>query len=122
MKKLIVFAALILVFASCERDLVFDTISVTPPELHVLVSDADGNKLSGATVTIYKSADNATNNTDAIATVSTDIDGKAVFTEEELKEPGIFFVKAESNDISVIKETPYMLLNDGHTYVNITLQ
>ncbi|MBN1986303.1 MAG: hypothetical protein JW761_08365 [Prolixibacteraceae bacterium] len=122
MKKLIVFVALILFFASCERDLVFDTISVTPPELHVLVSDPDGNKLSGATVTIYKSADNATNNTDAIATVSTDTDGKAVFTEEELKEPGIFFVKAETNDISVIKETPYMLLNDGHTYVNIILQ
>ncbi len=123
MKKLILFASIILFFfASCDRDMVFDTISVTSPELHVFVRNVDGNAVNGATVTIFKSMDDLTNSSNQIASANTDNEGKAVFTKNELKDPGKFYVKAVSNDLSASKETPYMLLNDGHTYVNITLQ
>ncbi len=122
MKKIIAFTAIILFFASCDRSFEFDTISVTSPELHVFVTDAGGSKLSGATVTIYKSMDSATQGSNPLASESTDNEGKAVFTEEDLADPGKFFVKAEKNGVSTIKETPYLLLNDGHTYFNITIQ
>ena len=122
MKKLIAFASIILFFfASCDRDMVFDTISVTPPELHVFVWNASGNAVNGATVTVYKSMDDLNNGTNQLVSVTTGSDGKAVFTKDDLKEPGRFYLKAVSNDLTANKETPYMLLNDGHTYLNITL-
>lgn len=123
MKKLIAFASIILFFfASCDRDMVFDTISVTPPELHVFVWNANGNAVNGATVTVYKSMDDLNNGTNQLISATTGSDGKAVFTKNDLKEPGKFYVKAVSNDVTANKETPYLLLNDGHTYLNITLQ
>lgn len=122
MKKLIAFASIILFFfASCDRDMVFDTISVTPPELHVFVWNASEDAVNGATVTVYKSMDDLNNGTNQLVSVTTGSDGKAVFTKDDLKEPGRFYLKAVSNDLTANKETPYMLLNDGHTYLNITL-
>lgn len=122
MNRLIAFAAVILMLMSCERDMVFDTISVTEPELHVIVKDVDGNTLSGVAVSIYKTMDDLNNGTGVLGTSSTDNNGKAVFTESQLEEPGKFYVKAESNSLTASAETPYLLLNDGHTYFNITLQ
>lgn len=122
MKKLIAFASIILFFlASCDRDMVFDTISVTPPELHVFVWSANGNAVNGATVTVYKSMDDLNNGANQLSSATTGSEGKAVFTKDNLKEPGRFYVKAVSNDLTANKETPFMLLNDGHTYLNITL-
>lgn len=122
MKKILAFAAIILFFASCERDLVFDTITETPPELHVFVYNSEGNKLSGTMVSVYKSEEDANSSNNTVASKSTDNDGKAVFAENELVDPGVFYVKATTNDASVVVETPYLLLNDGQTYLNITLQ
>lgn len=122
MKRILIFSAILLFFASCDRDLAFETITETDPELHVIVSNADGNKVSGATVSVFNSAENRDNDTNQLAASNTDSDGKAIFTEESLKEPGIFYVKVVSGELLVTSETPYILLNDGHTYFNVTVQ
>lgn len=123
MKKLIVLASIIVFFfASCDREMTFDTISVTPPELHVFVWNANGNAVNGAAVTVFKSMSDLNAGTNQLASSTTSSEGKAVFTKNDLKEPGKFYVKAVSNDLTASKETPYLLLNDGHTYLNITLQ
>ncbi len=122
MKNIITLTVIILFFASCERDIVFEVISETPPELHVIVKDADANKVSGAIVTVYKSADDRDNSSGQLASVTTNGDGKAVFTEDNLKEPGIFYLRVESNNLTALESTPYLLLNDGHTYFNVTIQ
>ncbi len=122
MKKIVVFAAITLFFASCERDLVFETISVTPPELHVMVWNVDGNAVNGAIVSVFKSMDDLNAGTNQLASGTTNNEGKAVFTKEDLIDPGKFYVEATLNDLEASKETPFLLLNDGHTYLNLTLE
>ncbi|HDJ33239.1 MAG TPA: hypothetical protein ENF21_03965 [Bacteroidetes bacterium] len=121
MKKLtyIISIALILGIMGCERGYEIETVSETKPELHVFVQDDLSVAVAGATVIIYKNEDDYNNQANALASKSTDAEGKAVFTKSELKEPGIFYVYASegsrTNAASTIA-TPYMLLNDGHTF------
>jgi hypothetical protein len=115
-KPLIMVLSLISFFG-CDRTFDMETISVTPPELHIYVTGS-GGPISGATVNLYKNASDRENGTNAI-TKSADGLGLAIFEMAELADPGVFYLSAEFEGTVVEADTPYLLLNDGHTRFEI---
>lgn len=109
-----------LMFTGCDRDLGFETLTITEPALEVLVEGeaADGQypKIAGASVTVLNSAGQE------LATATTEASGKVQFTQAQLKEKGTFTVRAQKDGASAEVTTPYILLNDGVTLVIVTLQ
>ncbi|MFA6858549.1 MAG: hypothetical protein WCR48_02390 [Bacteroidales bacterium] len=106
---------------SCDRDLEFDTISVTAPALEVIVEGTSNAanvypKISGATVELYSSEGTL------LKTATSDQEGKVEFSKADLKEKGIFSVKAAKGSLSGEGKTAYMLLNDGVTLLIVTIQ
>ena len=126
MKK-ILYIAMLFVFAlfSCERTYETEIKTNTPPELHVIAQNPDGDPIDGASVNLYSSEEDYTNDTNVLSSKTTDGDGKAIFTESDLADPGVYYVRATSgalnNDASETA-TPYLLLNDGHTYFYTTIE
>lgn len=120
MKKIIFLLFMAIVAVSCDRDLEFDTLSVTDPALEILVEGVAVNntypKIEGATVELFNA------NNQALAVTTTDAGGKAVFTKQQLKEKGIFKVKVTKGTLTGEGETAYMLLNDGVTLLIVTIQ
>lgn len=119
-KLLAIFAILTILTTSCERDLDFETISVTEPALEVQVEGpAQGTtypKIEGATVEVLNSAGQS------LATATTGANGRVLFTKEQLKEKGTFTVRAEKESMAGEGTTPYLLLNDGVTLFVLTIQ
>lgn len=110
---------LVLINASCDRVFENEVETAIPPELHVIVKDTNDAKVSGVTIELYGNMEDFDNKINSIAIKTTDTEGKTIFTESELTEPGIFYVHAEKNgatNATKITATPYLLLNDGHTY------
>ncbi|MGV8136898.1 MAG: hypothetical protein AB2L20_16940 [Mangrovibacterium sp.] len=109
-----------LIVASCDRDLEFDTITVTDPALEVQVEGvATGTtypKIQNATVELYNSGG------EKLATATTNSGGRVTFTKEQLKAKGTFTVKANKDALSGQATTPYMLLNDGVTFLTVTIR
>jgi len=126
MKK-IVYISMLFVFAlfSCERTFETEVKTTTPPELHVIAQNADGDPIEGASVSLYTSQEDYTNETNVLSSKQTNGEGKAIFTESELADPGIYYIRAtngtQNNDASQT-ETPFLLLNDGHTHFFTTLE
>ena len=89
-KYIYVIAAMAIVFQACEREIEYDIISVTPPELHVFVENVNGERVANASVSIYDSEEDMVAGTGAIVTKTTDQNGLAITTEEELGQTGIF--------------------------------
>ena len=121
MKKLFLFlVAASLLSQACERDLAFETISITDPGLEVQVEGiAEGTnypKIEGAMVEVLNSAGQS------LATATTNANGRVLFTQEQLKEKGVFTVKAQKDALSGEGTTPYLLLNDGVTLFTLTIQ
>lgn len=120
MKKYIFLFLMSLLMVSCDRDMEFETISVTDPALEVIVEGSSVNntypKIEGATVQLFNE------NGEFLAEATTDNTGRVLFTKEQLKEKGIFVVKAEKGTLSGEGKTPYMLLNDGVTLLIITIE
>lgn len=120
MKKNIFIFLIACLAVSCNRDLEFDTISVTEPSLTVQVEGAAVNntypKMEGAVVKLYNSS-NA-----LLATKNTNSSGQAIFTKAELVSEGVFTAIATKGSLTGQKATPYMLLNDGATLLIITIQ
>ncbi len=104
------------IFSSCEREMTNEIISVTPPELHVIVHQgADKTKrVEGATVNLYQTAADRTANTNSISTAVTNNKGEAIFKETDFKK-GELFVKVSKGAATVLAKTPYLLQNDGKT-------
>ncbi|TPE44043.1 hypothetical protein [Pontibacter mangrovi] len=102
--------------SSCERDMDMDIVSVTPPELHVIVyNGTDTNdRVEGATVKVYASEENRTAGTNAVAEAVTDASGEAVFPKEKFVK-GINYLTVSIDDVTLTAQTPYMLQNDGET-------
>jgi len=103
---------------ACEREFPYEIESVTPPELHVIVKYSDNQPAVNARVRLFDSLDDFIAGNPDLASRQTDDAGLAVFTEEQLRSPGIFYVSAslgmlDNSNSSYI--TPYILLNDGHT-------
>jgi len=121
MKRLFaIVAVLAILTTSCERELEFETISVTEPALEVQVEGpAEGTtypKIEGATVEVLNSAGQS------LATATTDAKGRVLFTKAQLKEKGTFTVKAQKENLAGEGTTPYLLLNDGVTLFVLTIQ
>lgn len=120
MKKIIFLLFMAVMAVSCDRDLEFETISVTDPALEILVEGAVVNntypKIEGATVELFNKSDQS------LATATTDASGKVIFTKAQLKEKGTFKVKVTKGALVGEGQTPYMLLNDGVTLLIITVQ
>lgn len=126
MKK-ILYISMLFVFAlfSCERTFETEIETTTPPELHVITENPDGDRIEGANVSLYTSQEDYTNETNVLSTKQTNGEGKAIFTESDLADPGVYYVRAtngaQNNDASQT-ETPFLLLNDGHTYFYTTIE
>lgn len=123
MKKIIFLlcmAVMAVVNVSCDRDLEFETISVTDPGLEVLVEGVSVNntypKVEGATVELF------TNSDQSLATATTNASGKVLFTKAQLKEKGVFKVKVKKGALAGEGTTPYLLLNDGVTLLIVTVK
>ncbi len=120
MKKIIFLLFLAVMAVSCDRDMEFDTVSVTDPALEVLVEGVAVNdtypKIEGATVEVFNS------NNQALAVATTDAGGKVTFTKQQLKEKGVFTVKVTKGTLAGEGTTAYMLLNDGVTLLIVTVQ
>ena len=118
---------MLFVFAlfSCERTFETEIETTTPPELHVITENSAGDPISGANVSLYTTEEDYINETNVLSTKSTNGEGKAIFTESDLAEPGVYYVRASSgalnNDASQTS-TPYLLLNDGHTFFYTTIE
>lgn len=111
---LILFAGVL--FASCEREMTNDIITVTPPELHVIVHQgADkASRVQGATVSLYATEADRTANTNPISSAVTNNKGEAVFIEKDFRK-GELFVRVTKDAANVLAKTPYLLQNDGKT-------
>ncbi|MGV8095083.1 MAG: hypothetical protein AB2L24_24780 [Mangrovibacterium sp.] len=121
MKKILFLIFIGLIAVSCDRDLEFDTISVTDPALEVQVEGVatEANtypKIADATVELYNS------NGQLLATATTNTNGRVIFTREQLVEKGTFTVKASKGGLSGEATTAYLLLNDGVTFLIVTIQ
>lgn len=120
MKKLVILLAITGLFVACERDLEFETISVTDPALEVQVEGAPSGttypKIDGASVEVLNSAGQS------LATGTTNANGRVLFTRAQLSEKGVFTVRAQKGTLAGQANTPYMLLNDGVTLLTLTIQ
>ena len=112
---------ILLVFASCNRDFETDIINEVPPALEVVVTDHLSSRLAGATVSLYNTEEAW--NTEAAPVVSrqTDASGIVVFTRDELKQPGFFYLITSDGTKKLKLKTKYILLSDGVTRVNVAL-
>ena len=107
---------------ACDREIEQDILSVNPPELHVYVEDEGGSSVANATVSIYDTKEDLNNGTNPMITKTADGEGRMIATGEELGDPGIYYLRAESGPLSGTGATPYLLLNDGHTRFELVIQ
>jgi len=110
---------------SCKKDgTTYEVVNPVAPEFHVLVVTDDNNvdKVPDATVTLYKTQDDLENNSNVFLTKKTESNGEAVFAKDELKDPGVYYVRASKNTMIGTKESQYLLLNDGKNYLFVKIQ
>jgi len=110
---------------SCKKDgTTYEVVNPVAPEFHVVVVTDDNNvdKVPDATVTLYKTQDDLENNSNVFLTKQTESNGEAVFTKDELKDPGVYYVRASKNTMIGTKESQYLLLNDGKNYLFVKIQ
>lgn len=102
--------------SSCERDMVNEIISVTLPELHVIVHQGTdkAKRVAGASVRLYATDADRTANTNSISTAVTNDKGEAIFAEKDFKK-GELFIRVSKDAVTVNAKTPYLLQNDGKT-------
>jgi hypothetical protein len=119
---LVCICALSCFFVSCKREIDPTIVSTTPPALQVVVKDASNNAVGGASVKLYADETAWNNEAAALSTKQTAADGTILFTKEELKSPGIFYVIVASGGLKAKARSPYLILNDGKTYLNVVLK
>lgn len=116
---------IIFLFSACKKDgTSYNVVNPTPPEFHVVVVTDDNNvdKVADATVNLYKTQEDLDKNTNVFLTKQTESNGEAVFTKDELKDPGVYYVRASKGALSGTKESLYLLLNDGKNYLFVKIQ
>ncbi|WP_242923160.1 hypothetical protein [Pontibacter liquoris] len=107
---------MLLSVSSCERDMDEEIISITPPELHVVVHNGtDRNaRVEGATVKVYASEQDRAGELNLVAQAITDAKGEAVFGKDKFVK-GVNYLTISIADVTLTAQTPYMLQNDGET-------
>ena len=88
----------------------------------VVADDNNVDKVADATVTLYKTQDDLDNNTNVFLTKQTESNGEAIFTKDELKDPGVYYVRASKDSLTGTKESLYLLLNNGENYLFVKIQ
>ncbi len=108
-------------FISCDREVDEEIISVTPPELHVIVylGEDDSARITGSEVILYNTEEDRTNGINEISRALTDSNGVAIFAENDFKR-GVLYISASKESVIGQSTTPYLLQNDGKTYVWIS--
>lgn len=124
-KKFKCFVVLLLiasVFSSCEREMVDEIVSETPPELSVVVyTGTDMNtRVAAATVTLYATEEDRTSGQNPISSATTNTAGEANFAKANFRQ-GINYVSVTKDAKSALGATPYMLQNDGKTIFWVAL-
>jgi hypothetical protein len=111
-----------LALSSCERELEADIVSVTPPSLEVVVRNDANAGIANADVMLY--TDEAEWNAEGapLLTKQTNGEGRVMFTQEELKEPGFFYLIATNGALKAKAKTKYILLTDGKTIFEVILK
>ena len=107
---------------SCERDYEANIISTTPPSLQVTVKDAAGNNISNTPVQLFNDEAGWTAESAPVLERQTDAQGHVVFTKEELKTPGYFYLIASSGAMKAKIKTKYLLLTDGQTNIDLVVK
>ena len=107
---------LIIACSSCEREMDNEIISITPPELQVVVHQGtDKNaRIEGATVQVYASEKDRTEDKNLVAVAVTNNKGEAVFPEKDFRK-GVNYLKVSKDGVTVLAATSYLLQNDGKT-------
>ena len=127
------FAALIVLFASCDRSGVFEEIDTDIPwDFHVVaVMDENMTQVvSGATVEVYKTKEDRDSGTNIYLSGQTNEKGEAVFSlkdfDKQNKGPesvkGIYYLKVYKGNLMKSDLTRYLLMNSGSTYQWVVLQ
>jgi hypothetical protein len=106
---------------SCKRELVAKIVSTTAPALQVTVKNATAQIITGAYVQLYNTESDWNAETGALLSKQTNSDGQVVFAKEELKDPGYFYLIASDGTTKVKTKTPYLLLTDGKTMLDMKL-
>lgn len=113
---------MVITFASCDREMENEIISVTPPELSVIVYNGTSNsdRAAGAVVRLYLSESDRAADIKMISTATTGANGEAIFTKDNFRK-GILYLKVTKGAATVLAATPYLLQNDGKTLVWVAL-
>lgn len=116
-RPVIVLLVMLMGLSGCERKMVDEIISETPPELSVIVyKGTDKNvRVNAASVQLFASEADRTANQNVIATQSTNATGEAIFSKDKFRK-GIMYVKVTKDASTILAATPYLLQNDGKTF------
>lgn len=116
-----VFLLLLFTQVGCNRDFEADIINSTPPSLEVIVKNAAGQLLANTTVKLFNTEASWNAETGEIASANTSAQGIVLFTEQQMPEPGFYFILATDGTKKVKLKTKYLLRTDGKTRVNLVL-
>ncbi len=120
--RIAILLLVVITFSSCERDMENEIISVTPPELSVIVYNGTNNndRAAGAVVKLYLSESDRTADTKMVSTATTGTNGEAIFTKDNFRK-GVLYLKVTKGASTALTTTPYLLQNDGKTLVWVGL-
>lgn len=129
----ILFAALVVLFSSCDRSGVFEeTDTDIPWDFHVVavVDENHTQTVSGATVEVYQTKEDRDNGINIFLSGQTNDKGEIVFFlkdfDRQNKGPesvkGIYYLKVYKGNLSKSDLTRYLLMNSGSTYQWVVLE
>jgi hypothetical protein len=96
-------------------------MNTTPPGLEVVVKSATGQPLASTSVKLFNTETSWNAETGEIASMSTNGQGSAMFTAEQMTEPAFYFIMATNGAKKAKVKTKYFLRTDGVTRVNVVL-
>jgi|GEM_PF-885494 len=112
----------VITFSSCKREMENEIISITPPELSVIVYNGTNNndRAAGAVVKLYLSESDRSADKNMISSATTNSAGEAVFTKDNFRK-GIMYLTVTKGTSTTLAATPYLLQNDGKTLFWVAL-
>ncbi|MFY0607467.1 MAG: hypothetical protein JXR10_12170 [Cyclobacteriaceae bacterium] len=119
--SLFAMAAILIAGASCEENQLVPGGAIVEPGLEIMVTDEaeEPAPVSGADVTVYSTVNDFLNNTNPVATGTTDASGMIAFSKSDLGgEPSSFIVSVASGDLRNWNNSttvPLMTMTSGVT-------
>ena len=106
---------------ACNRDYEADLMSTTPPSLEVVVKSATAQPVANSTVKLFNTEASWNAETGEIASKQTNGQGSVIFSENEMAQPGFYFILATDGTKKTKVKTKYLLRTDGKTRINLVL-